>query len=117
MIKSPSFSLFSSSMTTRNSPAAKALRASSKGSNENAPLLGGFLTFLGCHVVEIESCLWVPLTDSCFVIVETAATGAMDLYKLACKDPSFSGLRNLSYRLTQMSKNIRQRRRRRVVYQ
>ncbi len=48
MMRSPSFSRFSSSITTRNSPFVKALRASGMVSNENEVRLG-VSTCLGRH--------------------------------------------------------------------
>lgn len=47
VIRSPSFSRFSSSITTRNSPAAKAASASSIGSKENSVRAGASRTSVG----------------------------------------------------------------------
>jgi len=47
MMRSPSFSLFSSSITTKNSPAANAASASSMESNAKASRMGASLTSVG----------------------------------------------------------------------
>jgi len=50
MIRSPSFSRFSSSITTRNSPAAKESKAASMVSNANEARLGASTYSVGLHV-------------------------------------------------------------------
>jgi hypothetical protein len=54
IIRSPSFSLFSSSMTTRNSPAEKLVRASSIVSNAKDVRLGGLGIWVGRHVAVVN---------------------------------------------------------------
>lgn len=58
MMRSPSFSLFSSSITTRNSPAAKEASASSIESKANVVRLGASSRSVGRHGWEG---LWMPL--------------------------------------------------------
>jgi hypothetical protein len=53
IIRSPSFSLFSSSMTTRNSPWANAANASSIESKANDDLTEGFCTSVGALELDI----------------------------------------------------------------
>ena len=67
MIRSPSFSLPSSSMTTRNSPRAKASKASSIESNPNPParpfvLAGGLPLFVS---FEFEDDRGLDITSLC----------------------------------------------------
>ena len=73
MIKSPSFSLFSSSITTKNSPRANAANASSIESKENVDRLVGVRSvgyvgsettfeFVGVELVtEVETPVVLPI--------------------------------------------------------
>lgn len=59
MIRSPSFSRFSSSITTRNSPAANAASASSMASNAKAVRAGRGVISVARHV-DVWAGLWMP---------------------------------------------------------
>ncbi len=92
MIRSPSFSRFSSSITTRSSPAAKASRASSMESKEKVSLTGAFRTSVGFHcggeipLVRVRGMPLETVKDLVvgFLVIVKVATGAIGLGLVLC---------------------------------